>query len=121
VLLAIALTTASWLIVTLLTRPDEEEALMEFYNRAKPLGIWGPIRAKIGVKEDTGGGLLILKGLGLAFLGVSWIGCAVLALSDIYVGRFAAAGLLAVAGLIGAGLFLVFYRRYMDILEQRVP
>jgi small-conductance mechanosensitive channel len=121
VLLAILLTTLSWLVVTLLTKPDEEEALKEFYDRARPLGLWGPIRKKLGVNNDPGEKHLILKGLGLALLGVFWIGCAVLALSDIYVGRFAAAGLLAVAGLIGAGLFLVFYRRYMNILEQRVP
>ena len=121
VLLAILLTTLSWLVVTLLTKPDEEEALKEFYDRARPLGLWGPIRKKLGVNNDPGEKHLILKGLGLALLGVFWIGCAVLALSDIYVGRFAAAGLLAVAGMIGAGLFLVFYRRYMNILEQRVP
>jgi solute:Na+ symporter, SSS family len=120
VLLAIFLTTLSWLLVTLLTRPDEEEALKEFYTRAKPFGLWGPVRRTV---ESAGIQVVrfpILKGLGLALLGVSWVGCVILSLSDVYVGRFLAAGFLAVAGIAGGLLFLVLYRKYMDILEKQV-
>jgi hypothetical protein len=36
---------------TLLTAPDEEAVLKDFYRRVRPWGFWGPIREKVQ-KED---------------------------------------------------------------------
>jgi Na+/proline symporter len=36
---------------TLLTKPDEEEVLKDFYRRVRPWGFWGPILKKV-LKED---------------------------------------------------------------------
>lgn len=120
VLLSIFLTTLSWLLITLLTKPDEEEALREFYTRAKPFGVWEPIRRTVESAGNPSVRYPILKGLGLALLGVSWVACAILSISDFYIGRFLAACMLAVAGIVGGLLFLVLYRNYMDLLEKQV-
>lgn len=45
ILVAMALTTVVWVATALLTPPDDEAALTRFYERARPLGWWGPIRA----------------------------------------------------------------------------
>src|ERR1039457_3777556 len=36
---------------TLLTAPDEEAVLKDFYRRVRPWGFWGPIREKV-MQED---------------------------------------------------------------------
>jgi len=38
---------------TLLTKPDEEEVLKDFYRRVRPWGFWGPIYRKV-LSEDPG-------------------------------------------------------------------
>lgn len=43
--LVMGLTTALWVAVALLTKPDPQPLLDTFYDRARPLGSWGPIRA----------------------------------------------------------------------------
>jgi hypothetical protein len=42
--LVMGLTTALWVAVALLTKPDPRRVLDEFYRRARPLGSWGPVR-----------------------------------------------------------------------------
>jgi len=39
------------LLGTLLTRPDEDAVLKEFYRRVRPWGLWGPVLAKV-LAED---------------------------------------------------------------------
>lgn len=120
VLLSIGLTTVAWVLVTLMTMPDEEEALTKFYDRARPLGFWRPIRKRLGLDSASGSPKIIAKGLGLALLGVSWIACGVLALSDCYVGRFTTAAVLFFLSAGGGLLFLRQYRRFMTLLEHHV-
>jgi Na+/proline symporter len=38
---------------TLLTKPDDEEVLKDFYRRVRPWGLWGPIYRKV-LAEDPG-------------------------------------------------------------------
>lgn len=43
-LIGVAITTASWLIVTLLTQPESNEVLVRFYEKVKPSSIgWRPV------------------------------------------------------------------------------
>jgi hypothetical protein len=37
--------------VTLLTRPEPPEVLAAFYQRVRPPGFWGPVRAELGAQE----------------------------------------------------------------------
>jgi len=44
VLITVAVTTAVWLSVTLLTKPEPREVLLAFYRRVRPsAALWGPI------------------------------------------------------------------------------
>ncbi len=38
---------------TLLTKPEDEEVLKDFYRRVRPWGLWGPVHKKV-VAEDPG-------------------------------------------------------------------
>lgn len=44
--LVIGATTALWVTVALCTRPEDERLLRDFYQRARPMGWWGPIAEK---------------------------------------------------------------------------
>jgi len=43
ILVIVAVTTAVWIAVTFLTRPDDEAKLLAFYRKVRPGGAWGPI------------------------------------------------------------------------------
>ncbi|MGB9773488.1 MAG: sodium:solute symporter family protein [Bacteroidota bacterium] len=44
VLITVAITTAVWLLVTFLTKPEPKETLLAFYRRVRPSAkLWGPI------------------------------------------------------------------------------
>ncbi len=49
--LILVISLAGCLVATFLTKPEEDDVLMEFYRRVRPWGFWGPICAKI-MKED---------------------------------------------------------------------
>ncbi len=44
--LVIGATTVLWVTVALCTRPEDEQLLRDFYQRARPMGWWGPIAEK---------------------------------------------------------------------------
>jgi hypothetical protein len=47
VLITVAVTTAVWLAVTFLTKPEPKEVLLSFYRRVRPsASLWGPIARK---------------------------------------------------------------------------
>jgi Na+/proline symporter len=48
VLITTAVTSAVWLIVTFLTKPEPDEILIPFYRKVRPSArMWGPIAAKV--------------------------------------------------------------------------
>ncbi len=64
-----------WIVVTFLTEPVEQEKLLSFYRKVRPLGFWGPIREAAGDPEPDktracwliaawlGGSTMILAGI----------------------------------------------------------
>ncbi len=38
--------TSGWVLVALLTKPEDEKVLIDFYKRVRPYGFWGPIKDK---------------------------------------------------------------------------
>lgn len=48
----LAVSTVCSVLVTLLTKPDDEEVLKNFYKNVRPWGFWGPIREKV-MQEDS--------------------------------------------------------------------
>jgi Na+/proline symporter len=49
----LAVSTLIAVVVSLRTKPDDEQVLKSFYQRVRPWGFWGPIRAKV-MQENPG-------------------------------------------------------------------
>lgn len=47
------LSLAGCILGTLLTKPDDEETLKDFYRRVRPWGFWGPILAKVRAEDPS--------------------------------------------------------------------
>jgi solute:Na+ symporter, SSS family len=69
-MVTVGVTTAAWLLVTLLTPPEPRETLVAFYRRVRPSGPgWRTIAAETGVEDDVPG-----ESLGMQFY--NWLlGC----------------------------------------------
>ena len=119
VLISIALTTLLWLAVTLATPPQEERVLMEFYRKARPLGCWGPIRAKCGLPDSKLDRSLIGRGFGGALLGAAWIAAAILAISNLYIGKYIKGGALGTGALIGGLVFFKTFQWFIEVIIAR--
>ncbi len=118
--LVIALNTGLWLLVTMATQPDAPAVLARFYRRAQPLGAWGPVAAAEEGQPAAGFGLISF-GLVLAVVGAAAVMLLVLAMTELYVGRYGVA-LVELAGAVGAGVaFWKSYGPYLDRLERRAP
>ncbi len=107
---SMAATALLWIAVALLTPPEPEEKLIEFYLRARPMGWWGPIARKAGVPSV--GASPIVRGLGIAACGTVMVGAGIIALSTAFVARWDVAGtaiaIAIVAGLIFKRTFIPF-------------
>jgi len=115
VLTSIGLTTVLWVAVALITRPDPEERLLEFYKRARPMGWWRPIAQKAG--DDAPRVRPIFHGLAIALLGAVMVASGTIAFSSLYVARWgvaaAGAGVCAVSGI----AFKLSYARFMRFVH----
>jgi SSS family solute:Na+ symporter len=117
------LTTLLWVSIALMTRPDPEPVLANFYFRAHPMGWWEPIRRiRQGTEdaESAGGGAgwnPIWHGFGIAGLGAASVMCYILALSNLTVGSVLAASLYLAAGVILMLIFIRLLPPYLDTLE----
>jgi Na+/proline symporter len=118
VLLAIAVTTVLWIVISLVTRPDDEAVLLAFYRRARPLGFWGPIAQKAGILPIEK--CPILQGFAVALLGMIAISGGAIAIAHLYVGRWLKAGIFGLVCIIFALLFKRYYRMFIQRLEFRL-
>ena len=113
VLASMAGTCLLWVAVTFATPPEPEDKLIEFYRRARPMGAWGPIARKAGVRPA--GWTPVVHGLGIAALGAVMIGGSIIALSLVYVGRWGPAG---VAMVVSVGAGLLFRRSFIPFIRE---
>jgi SSS family solute:Na+ symporter len=94
-LITVGLSTATWLTVTFLTRPEPEEKLLAFFRRVRPnRTFWGPVAAKApDVTTDTDGMLnLIDWALGCVFIFLCLFGIGKLILLNYGLGLLYLAG-----------------------------
>lgn len=91
----VSFTTLSWLTVTFLTRPTDEQTLVAFYRRIHPGGVlWKPIAAKAPeVRADSG----------LAGMAVNWLSGVAL----VYMTLFGTGKLLLGETTAGLGFFVL--------------
>lgn len=116
-LLVMGLTTVLWVSVALLTKPDPDKLLSEFYEKVRPLGWWGAY----GVKKDRSSIAIkpIFKGLGVAVVGFAAICLLIQALTEMWFGRYGAG---VVELLVAVILFIIFRktsRSFLVFLENR--
>ena len=70
-LIGVGVTTFSWLLVTILTKPTDDDKLMEFYKKIKPYGVgWKGFINKLNIKRINDNGDSAMRDLFLVFLGV---------------------------------------------------
>ena len=68
---SIFITTSSWILVTLLTKPSDNRILLKFYNRIKPYGIgWNGFLKSNNIKKTRNNEDSSMKDLLLMFLGI---------------------------------------------------
>ncbi|MEO7650083.1 MAG: hypothetical protein ABIZ80_06420, partial [Bryobacteraceae bacterium] len=101
---AIALSTMLWIVATLATAPESTELLQRFYQRARPLGFWGPVSGKSNSRWD-----LVGNGMVLALTGAGSVMAYIVGISRLYVGDYAM-GAALLAGM--AILAFVFWRGF---------
>ncbi len=77
----------SWVTVTYLTNPEPRDTLLNFYNRVRPWGFWGPVREMNPVvKSPPFVPVLINWVLGVSFLFFAMVGVGKLLLGSPFVG-----------------------------------
>jgi hypothetical protein len=113
VLTSMAATCVLWIVVALATKPDDEQQLITFYLRTRPLGFWGPIARKAGLPSADGNP--ILRGLLIAATGAIMVAAATVAVSCLYVGNWDLAASAAIISVF-AGLF--FKRGFQGFMER---
>ncbi len=85
--IGMALATAFWIMATAITAPEAKELLAAFYERARPLGSWEPIRRLLG-EPAQGRWAEIIKGMLLAVMGAAAVMAYIVGISKLYVGIF---------------------------------
>lgn len=118
--LGMGITCLAWIVVTLLTRPEPMETLVEFYRRARPMGLWKPVIEQCLAEDPQWQppprGLL-LEGLAIAVVGATAVSSGVLVASVAFVGRWSEAAFFAVAAC-GMGYWFVrLFNHRMDRLD----
>jgi solute:Na+ symporter, SSS family len=108
-LVTVFATTFAWVATTLLTRPESEQRLVEFYRLVRPAGPgWGPIPAKAGVGPSPDSVPTQLLGW---VLGCTFVYATLFGAGSVLFGHTAQAMLWGVVWIVsGGGLFKVFAR-----------
>ena len=107
------MTFVLWVLVALFTKPEPEEKLIAFYKKAKPLGWWGDIPEKAGVKRMYKPSKVV-AGLGIAVLGAVAVSAGTIAFNSLYIARWQVA-IYSVFVMIVAGIcFKLFFSKYFS-------
>jgi len=113
-LLVMGLTTLLWIVVALLTRPDPQPLLQDFYKRARPLGFWKPFRNKgeLGTYRPL---RPILKGIFIAIIGTVSVSLFILGLTHAWFARYGTSLLTLLAAIV---LFIGFRKMASGYLKE---
>jgi solute:Na+ symporter, SSS family len=98
--IGVAITTASWIIVTLLTPPTERAVLQSFYDKIRPIGAgWSRVVDTTQAQPDTG----LTEAIACIFLGCAAVYSALFATGSFIYGNLAAGAILSVVCIAAAG------------------
>lgn len=113
VLSSMAVTSVLWIVVTLVTEPEPEQKLIEFYKRAQPMGWWGAIAYKVdGVKPV--GYSPIFKGLLVALLGAIMVSSGTIGFNCLYIARWHVAAIAWFVAIVTGVVFKIVYVRIIS-------
>jgi Na+/proline symporter len=116
VLITVAVTTAAWLAVTYLTRPEPRETLLAFYRRVRPsAALWGPVaREAVDIVPQRDGLFNLMDWL----LGVAMIYMFLFGTGKIIFGQTGTGIAFVAAGLVlGAGIYRDLSRRGWKVVS----
>ena len=122
--ISMSITTAAWVLVTVLTKPEDMELLKQFYRKARPLGLWGPVRQAIEAEEARtidNPKLLIPAGLLVTLLGAIWLILSVICLSVLFVAKWKTAAACGVLAIVFAVAFKRAFRWHIDRMAKAGP
>jgi SSS family solute:Na+ symporter len=126
--LVMGLTTALWITVALLTKPDPDALLRRFHQRAQPLGWWGPFNVNLvgttSTSSHSSGPTFgrfgpIGKGILIATLGAAATSLFILALSLLWLGRYIAALATIAVAVLSFLIFRKLTNQYLAFLVNR--
>ncbi len=119
--ISMVITTCAWMFVALITKPEDMELLKSFYRKARPLGLWSPVRRAIeaeqGSKIDTPK-MLIPAGLFVTFLGAIWLISSVICVSVLFVGKWQYAILSGLIAILFAIAFKYAFKWHIDRMSR---
>ncbi|NLD60972.1 hypothetical protein GX645_00775 [Candidatus Sumerlaeota bacterium] len=117
-LISLVICTSMWMIITLCTPHEDMKNLKEFYKRARPMGMWQPVRNAIVAdgQEVPTQKPMIGFGFIIAIIGAIWIALLMLTLSHLYIGYYMKALLSGVICLATALLFKKLFNWYYERL-----
>jgi SSS family solute:Na+ symporter len=106
--LVLAVSLIGCLLGTLLTKPEDDAVLMDFYRRVRPWGFWGPILKKVlaeepGFKRNTD----FFRDMFNIVVGIAWQIALVALPLYVVIHEFARAGI-AIAVILGTSAILKF-------------
>jgi Na+/proline symporter len=122
--ISMSITTAAWVLVTVLTKPEDMELLKQFYRKARPMGLWGPVRQAIEAEEARtidNPKLLIPAGLLVTLLGAIWLILSVICLSVLFVAKWKTAASCGVLAIVFAVAFKRAFRWHIDRMAKAGP
>lgn len=118
-LLVMGLTTLLWVSVALLTKPDPDRLLDDFYRKIRPLGFWKPYRLK-NAPLPKSRIAPIIRGLAIAVTGFAAISLLIVGLTELWFGRYWTG---VTELFLSVALFIVFKRTagsFLSYLSSRI-
>jgi len=94
------------IVATYLTRPEKMDKLVEFYNRCKPPGFWGPIAKKINDKEIQAIAKETKNDILDCLLGIAFCGSITTAMTSLFGKHFVLAIIAFMITLLSGGIFI---------------
>ncbi len=109
-LIVMLATTVLWIAVALFTKPDPYAVLVNFYNRAKPLGWWKPISGSNRIGS-------IFKGMGIAVVGAASVSLLIVSLSEAWFAMWYRSLALLILSLV---LFIIFRSTSRSFINKEI-
>ena len=113
VLFSMFITLLVWVSVALLTEPEPEDKLVEFYKRAKPMGWWGNIPQKAGVAKPTKPNK-VFYGIAIAITGAVAISAGTISFNSLYIAKWDVAFYAAIVLVLTGVTFKISFNKFKE-------